>query len=171
MRAGQSGRVAILWNQTEIDGLEGAPLSSLVIGAAWSWRGQKRFLAEIGEQVQEKAGGAVTCLARTLGHHMRLTEQSEDASGAVVLTNGAQEFTATLFPHSGESAPMLVFEGECPERDQDFWISEIVEMVRQSDDAVLADETVIAFPVRSKPALSMDDPDHLSAVAAGNWAD
>ena len=39
MRTGQSGRVAISWAQTELDGLEGAPLSFMAVGAVWSWRG------------------------------------------------------------------------------------------------------------------------------------
>ena len=41
MGTGFNGQVAISWSQTEIDGLEAAPLAHLVVGAAWSWRGRK----------------------------------------------------------------------------------------------------------------------------------
>ncbi|WP_170374202.1 hypothetical protein [Ruegeria atlantica] len=105
----------------------------------------------------------------TLSHCVHVQNLSEEASGLLVLTNGAQTFTAALFPVAGESAPMLVFEGDCPERDQDFWISEFAESAGQGNEATGMDETVIAFPSRSTPVL--DDQDQQRAVSVGRRAD
>ena len=40
MKTGFRGTFVISWTQTEIDGLEAAPVSALDVGAAWSWRGE-----------------------------------------------------------------------------------------------------------------------------------
>ncbi|MEX0312238.1 MAG: hemolysin-type calcium-binding protein, partial [Tateyamaria sp.] len=39
MKTGFRGTFVISWSQTEVDGLEAAPLPALAVGAAWSWRG------------------------------------------------------------------------------------------------------------------------------------
>ncbi|MDE1132458.1 MAG: hemolysin-type calcium-binding protein, partial [Ascidiaceihabitans sp.] len=39
MKTGLKGTFVVSWSQTEIDGLEAAPVQSLNVGAAWSWRG------------------------------------------------------------------------------------------------------------------------------------
>ena len=40
MKTGFRGTFVISWSQTDIDGLEAAPLDALQVGAAWSWRGE-----------------------------------------------------------------------------------------------------------------------------------
>lgn len=170
MRTGQSGHIAIFWSQTEIDGLEAAPLSFLKVGAAWSWRGQARFLGNAAIEVQERAGGTAVG-ATTFGQLGNLQNLPDEASGLVVLTNGAQQFTASLYSAAGESAPVLVFEGECPSRDQEFWISEIKETVHQSGAEARMDETVVAFPSRSTLQMNEVASDHRSVSVAGHRAD
>ena len=39
MKTGFRGTFVISWTQTEIDGLEAAPVAALEVGAAWSWHG------------------------------------------------------------------------------------------------------------------------------------
>ena len=39
MKTGFRGTFVISWTQTEVDGLEAAPVRALTVGAAWSWRG------------------------------------------------------------------------------------------------------------------------------------
>src|SRR6056297_1630916 len=39
MKTGFRGAFVISWSQTEVDGLESAPVQSLNVGTAWSWRG------------------------------------------------------------------------------------------------------------------------------------
>lgn len=169
MRAGKSGRVAIQWRQTEIDGLEAAPLSFLSVGAAWSWRGQVQFLTEATEQMIGCSRGANGSVATKLGHYTQLQILPEAASGLLLLTNGAQTFSAILFQVAGETAPVLVFDGDCPARDQEFWISEFTEIEIQNDDAPEVDGTVVAFPHRQFSDL--DNHGERRAVSASLGAD
>lgn len=169
MRAGKNGRTAVFWSQTEIDGLEAAPLSFLSVGAAWSWRGQAQYLVETAAHAPEWTGTVRGGAAAALEHCAQVEDLSEEASGLLVLTNGAQTFTAALFPVAGESVPMLVFEGDCPERDQEFWVSEIAEGGLQSRTSSATASTVVAFPVR--PTQGLDGSDLQVAAAAGRRAE
>lgn len=170
MRAGEHGRIAILWAQTEIDGLEAAPQSFLNVGAAWSWRGQAWFLDETAEQSQVQTGGAQTSTT-TLNYSNRASAFPDNASGQIVLTNGAQQFAAALFVVEGDSSLILVFEKDCPARDQDYWISEVTEFESQSGEVANADDTVVAFPSVSR-VTQRPDVQHLrSVVSAGRVAD
>ncbi|CUJ84156.1 hypothetical protein RUE5091_00188 [Ruegeria denitrificans] len=143
-------------------------MSFLNVGAAWSWRGQARYLAESSAQVLEWTGAAGASAA-TLTHCAQVLNLQDAASDLLVLTNGAQTFTAALFPIAGELFPMLVFEGDCPARDQDFWISEITNTVHQGNAEAGTDDTVIAFP--SRPNQDVDDRDQWRVVAAGHAVD
>ncbi len=171
MRTGKNGRIAICWDQTEIDGLEAAPLSFLSVGAAWSWRGQARFLAVSGELGQQRTSDVHGCTMWTLGHSATFPDIGDTASGLLVLTNGAQHFTATLFSVAGESTPTLVFENECPARDQEFWISEFTEVEHQGGVASEADDTIIAFPARALADDGFVALDHRSVANAGHIVD
>ncbi|MCA0929184.1 hypothetical protein [Ruegeria profundi] len=168
MRTGASGRVAIFWTQTEIDGLEAAPLSFLSVGAAWSWRGQARYLAEPAAQPLELGRVAGTQAAPTV-RNVQIQNLPDAARGLIVLTNGAQTFTGHVFLVSGESAPILIFEGACPGRDQEFWISEFIEIENQSDEAAEQDRTIVAFPFRPTP--DVGDLDPRKAVLVGRRVD
>ncbi len=144
-------------------------MSYLTIGAAWSWRGQARYLVETAARAVEWAGTVGASAAATLEHCAQVQSLPEEASGLLVLTNGAQTFTATLFPIAGESVPLLVFEGDYPARDQEFWISDITANECRADDATRMDNTVVAFPTRSKQSLV--EPDHRYAITVGRRAD
>ncbi len=147
MTAGYNGRIAVFWSQTEIDGLEAAPLSDLVVGATLALNGRVVHLpqseAELAEQTEfaqamtilagrEQANAAFEPVAR-------LTEVS--------LTNGAQRFQAALMMVVGESDPVLVFENGCPARGVEFWVSAI-EDPAQALGAEAGRSNVVAFPPR-----------------------
>jgi len=171
MRAGESGRIAIFWDQTEIDGLEAAPLSYLSVGAAWSWRGQARFLVDSLSQERQQTGGSQEQAAKPVGFAVSSLDQTDGAAGILVVTNGAQQFRAILISVMGESGPALVFEGEYPVRDQEFWISERIEIERQGGATAPADDTVIAFPPRTRAEDGLEPVDRRSVATAGRRAD
>ncbi|WP_170763723.1 hypothetical protein [Ruegeria lacuscaerulensis] len=96
---------------------------------------------------------------------------SDAASGLLVLTNGAQQFTATLISGAGESGPLLVFENECPARDQEFWISAFTETELQSGEAAQTDDTVIVFPPKPRMDNRLASPERRSVAYAGRRGD
>ena len=40
MKTGFNGTFVISWSQIEIDGLQGMPVTDLIVGTAWSWTGE-----------------------------------------------------------------------------------------------------------------------------------
>ena len=147
MRTGQNGRKAILWTQTEIDGLEAAPLESLTVGAAWSWRGVARRLDVAAEMMLGKAESVGSRVVAESVYSS--SEIPGDVFGTVVLTNGARQYRGELIVPEGEDAPTLVFEQDFPERDQDYWVSDIREIGLPLDAIDHNNNTVIAFPARN----------------------
>jgi hypothetical protein len=151
MRAGYNGRVAISWNQTELDGLEAAPLAFLAVGSAWSWRGQALVLGEVAEQNLEQLGHMGATAVRTRDAFSAPQEISGEYCGSVTLTNGAQRFSADLVITDDEQWPTLVFNTGCPPRDQDFWISEVTHAGAELQSVPQPTAKVVAFPGKSAP--------------------
>ena len=137
MRTGFEGTFVISWSQTEVDGLEAAPLASLAAGASWSWRGDAVRVdgpghvlrlgpAEGEEQLRKRAArmvrrlvGAAITQTRDLDKVDVSTPMEE--SGFVV-TDGAQSFAVTVIEVGIGAPPLLMFLDKMPPRDTDLWI-------------------------------------------------
>lgn len=148
MRTGVNGRIAITWTQTELDGLEAAPLAQLVVGASWSWRGRAVTLdgAEAVGLDQTVFAGAISLLSDRI--HAAAVEQPRVAGQWVEISNGAQRFAADLVWIDGEEMPVLIFDSGCPERDQDFWICAVSELSELAGRDQAASDTIVAFPAQ-----------------------
>lgn len=146
MRAGVNGQVAISWDQTEIDGLEDAPLACLAVGAAWSWRGQAIVLSAEAESSVEQIGYARGAATRLQNRFPIVREISGYVTGALTLTNGSQRFSANLVADTNDAAPTIVFDGACPPRDEEFWIVDVTEVVMVHKAGVEGGGNVVAFP-------------------------
>ncbi|MFZ5962211.1 Hint domain-containing protein [Thalassococcus sp. BH17M4-6] len=137
MRTGFRGTFVISWSQTEVDGLETAPVSSLTIGAAWSWRGdavrvdgpntllrldqaegEANLRKRAARMVRRLVGAAVadTTALDTVEVEHPLTDSS------FVVTDGTRSYTITLIEIGNGSRPLLMFLDEIPPRDTDLWI-------------------------------------------------
>ncbi len=137
MRTGYRGTFVISWSQTEIDGLEAAPPSSLTVGAAWSWQGeairvdgpatvlrldQAEGEAELrrraARMVRRLVGAAVTQKARI--DDVEVEHPLTD--NGFVVTDGARSYTVTLIEVGRGARPLLMFLDEMPPRHSDLWI-------------------------------------------------
>ncbi|WP_180884400.1 hypothetical protein [Ruegeria sp. THAF57] len=92
-------------------------------------------------------------------------------AGVVVLTNGAQEFTGLLYAVPDDPAPVLVFDNGCPDRDQDYWVSELVQLRQYSGEAVQGDDRVVAFSARLQANADHRELAPLPAVNVGTALD
>ncbi|WP_171168973.1 hypothetical protein [Ruegeria sp. HKCCA0370] len=146
MRAGTNGQIAISWCQTEIDGLEDAPLSCLAIGSAWSWRGQAIVMSEAAEQSIGKIGNVGGVASQVNSHFPIVRDIPGNVVGTLTLTNGAQKFSAKLVADGNDTSRALVFEGACPPRDEEFWIVEVTELAMIPNPAAKSSATVVSFP-------------------------
>ncbi|MGD9294602.1 MAG: Hint domain-containing protein, partial [Roseobacter sp.] len=140
MKTGFSGTFVIAWSQTEIDGLESAPVKNLDVGAAWCWRGDcVRVDGPSGILRLDRAQGSETlrrCAARmvqrlvgaALDGKTGLQEVAENldttdlADSSFIITDGAQTYTVTLIDVGRGSQPLLMFLDELPPRGTELWV-------------------------------------------------
>ena len=137
MKTGFLGTFVISWSQTDVDGLEAAPLESLITGAAWSWHGEavrvdgpsnllQLDMADGDANIRKRAARSVRRLVGAVVQHksdlksVKMDEPLMDAS--FVVTNGAQTFTVTVIEVGPGSQPLLMFLNEMPPRHMDLWV-------------------------------------------------
>ncbi|MGR3272579.1 Hint domain-containing protein [Thalassococcus profundi] len=137
MGTGFRGTFVISWSQTDIDGLKAAPVSSLAVGAAWSWKGDAvRVDGPTSLLRLDQADGeadirrrAARMVRRLVGAAVADTRRPGDievshplADSSFVVTDGAQSYTVTLIEVAPDTAPLLMFVDELPPRSCDLWI-------------------------------------------------
>jgi hypothetical protein len=139
MKAGFRGTFVISWSQTEIDGFEAAPVGTLAIGCAWSWRGDtvrvdgpsdvlRLDRATESQSLRRRAAVMVHRLVGAAlapeGAALPRPEAAEMPIGdnSFVVTDGAQSYTVTLIEVGGGSRPLLMFLDEIPPRDTELWV-------------------------------------------------
>jgi len=137
MKTGFRGTFVISWTQTNLDGLEAAPIESLNVGAAWSWSGEVirvdgptgvlRLDQADGEaSIRKRAARTVRRLVgaavqnRTDLEHVQVDDPLMDSN--FVVTDGKDCFTVTLIEVGPGSEPLLMFLDEMPPRDIELWV-------------------------------------------------
>lgn len=141
MKTGFRGTFVISWSQTEIDGLDAAPLHNLNVGAAWAWRGDAIRVDGPSDVLRlDQADGAENLRKRAarMVHRLvgaALEEDLPTAPKAIfdkdstplmdnsfVVTDGAQSFTVTIIELGKGNRPLLMFLDELPPRNCDLWV-------------------------------------------------
>lgn len=137
MSTGFRGTFVISWSQTEIDGLEAAPVPSLSVGAAWAWRGDvvrvdgpqdvlRLDRAEGSEALRMRAARMVHRLVGAALEDAPLTvEPDEDpllTDNSFVVTDGGKSYTVTLIDVGPHKTPLLMFVDDIPPRATDLWV-------------------------------------------------
>ncbi|MEM1074831.1 MAG: Hint domain-containing protein [Pseudomonadota bacterium] len=139
MKTGFQGTFVISWTQTELDGLEAAPVKSLVIGSAWSWRGDvvqvdgsagilrldrtqeaDALRKRVARMVRRLVGAALNPDA--MHPLQRDREDAGLADSCFVVTDGAQSYTVTLIDVGNGAQPLLMFLDEVPPRGTELWV-------------------------------------------------
>lgn len=140
MGTGFLGMFVISWSQTEIDGLDAAPVQSLSVGAAWAWRGDAVRVdgppdvlrldeADGTEELRKRAARMVHRLVGAALEHDpsgRSSKKGDDHAplmdNSFVVTDGGKSYCVTLIEVGGGSQPLLMFLNEMPPRNCDLWI-------------------------------------------------
>ncbi len=137
MKTGFRGTFVISWSQTEVDGLESAPVHALTVGAAWSWRGDVIRVDGPSELLRlEQADGEVNSRKRAARMVRRLVGAAitntknlakvdiDDPlmDSGFVVTDGAQSYTVTLIEVGSGAPPLLMFLDEIPPRNTEMWV-------------------------------------------------
>lgn len=142
MKTGFKGTYVISWSQTEIDGLDAAPVQALSVGGAWSWRGDairvdgpnnvlRLDRTDESENLRKRAATMVHRLVgaaldrEQLKPHPEPLDQMDQSlmmDNSFVVTDGGASYTVTLIEVGGGSQPLLMFLDEIPPRNADLWI-------------------------------------------------
>ncbi|MDF1709090.1 MAG: RnfH family protein, partial [Paracoccaceae bacterium] len=137
MTTGFGGTFVISWSQTEVDGLEAAPVHSLVVGASWSWRGDvvrvdgsdSVLRLEQADGEAELRKRAARMVRRLVGAAITQTRDLDAVEvstplqeNGFVVTDGAQSFTVTVIEVGTGALPLLMFMDKIPPRNTDLWV-------------------------------------------------
>ncbi|MFC3616198.1 Hint domain-containing protein [Lutimaribacter marinistellae] len=137
MKTGFRGTFVISWSQTDIDGLQAAPIDALAVGAVWSWQGEpvqvdgpngllRLDRADGADALRRRAARKVRRLVGAAVQHrtdidaIEVDDPLMDQS--FVVTNGAKSFTVTVIESGTQAPPLLMFLDEMPPRDTDLWV-------------------------------------------------
>lgn len=154
MRTGRDGIFGIPWRQTEVDGLEAAPLSELSVGSAWSWRGQVVRMTAVAMSDYEQAEIGGTAVVPGVHALAPVWERPQGASAMLVFSNGAQSFQADLVRSDADDTLVLIFEDGFPTRDQEFWVSQVTNLEALTKTGEDQGGTVVSFPKTRAPAVA-----------------
>ncbi len=171
MGTGFGGTFVISWSQTEIDGLEAAPIDSLTVGAAWAWRGDavrvdgpKDLLRlEPADDDSNERKRAARMVRRLVGaalsgerdlHRIETPETVGDFG--LVVTDGTRTYTITVIEVGPSAPPLLMFLGTIPPRGRDLWVvHHTLELLSRPAGQGAAGGGVICFT----PGTMIDTPD------------
>ncbi len=134
MAAGRRGVFAISWEQTEIDGMAGAPPEELSVGASWRWGGEALrvdgpagLLPLVGSgagralECQVAAGAAAGGAGAPAGAPAPVPEPAEPpAAACFTVTDGRRAWAVGVAP--GRHGPVLVLDGELPPPATELWV-------------------------------------------------
>ena len=137
MKTGLHGAFVISWSQTQVDGLSAAPVQSLTVGAAWSWRGEAVRVdgpnSVLRLEQADRGASSRKCAARLVRRLVRAAQTNRRdlmdinvdeplMEHGFVVTNGVQSFTVTTIEVGHDAPPLLMFVDEMPPKDTEMWV-------------------------------------------------
>ncbi|MEZ5755777.1 MAG: Hint domain-containing protein [Paracoccaceae bacterium] len=140
MITGSRGTFVISWTQTEVDGVKGASLDLLSVGATWRWTGEvvrvdgsaDLLLLEGAEGKAEMRKRAARMVRRLIGSAIGKAGADQDAATqeegddlpdqGFIVTDGVQSFALTLIPVPDSGARLVMMLGDVPPVNRDLWV-------------------------------------------------
>lgn len=140
MIAGSKGTFVISWAQTEVDGVAGASIDLLTVGAAWRWTGaavrvdgaSDLLLLEAAEGAAEIRKRAARMVRRLIGTAVgRAEDEAEPALAEVpedvpdqgfIVTDGVASYALTIIPVPDSGSRLLMMLGDVPPANRDLWV-------------------------------------------------
>ncbi len=161
MKTGFKGTFVISWAQTEVDGLQAAPLNVLNVGASWRWTGeavrvdapQSVLVLEGAEGVIDVRKRAARMVRRLIGAAIapahasmpRSDDDQLDCDQSFVVTDGRRSYLATLIPVPETSVQLVMFLGDVPPVDSDLWVVRASVEAQPKVGGVVSPGGVICF--------------------------
>ena len=176
MMTGPEGTFVISWSQTEIDGLSGAPASSLDAGSMWIWRGEPvridgatggvrgAYPNETREMHRRRAAvSARRIVARALaqeGARTPFNDEVMEFDRSFTLSDGRRNWVATLIDMPEVARPLLMFAGSMPPRNVPLCVTKGIAEATVSTRISESAEGVVCFT----PGTLLETPEGLRPV-------
>jgi hypothetical protein len=158
MGTGFRGTFAIAWSDSEVDGVEDAPVDALAIGASWCWYG--RAVRIDGPQdvlILDEPEGAADLRARAarsigrmtgIGHLAQNRDDGRlDPDGPLrdgfSVTDGRRQYAVAMLRDPRTGRMLLAFPGSLPAPGTEHWITAITGRPRRA--AASGPQGVICF--------------------------
>lgn len=140
MIAGSRGTFVISWAQTEVDGVAGASIDLLTVGAAWRWTGSAvrvdgtadLLLLEAAEGATEIRKRAARMVRRLIGTAVGKAEAGEEdpptddteelPDQGFIVTDGVASYALTIIPVPDSGARLVMMLGDMPPAHRDLWV-------------------------------------------------
>ncbi len=148
MGTGSGGTFAIAWSETEIDGLQGAPVEDLAIGASWCWNGQAvRVDGPQDVLVLDEAHGATELRDRAGRRTPRMAGMAAagqpnrddgalDPDGPLrdgfTVTDGRRQYPVAILRDPDRGHLLLAFPGAIPPPATELWVTGMTEPSREA---------------------------------------
>ncbi len=178
MVAGNSGTFVLSWAQTEIDGLCGAPVGALELGAQWRWWGEAMPLSLGGaEGAGDLHAEAARAARRLLGATLPPVRAQEGCGfGEALLgesftvTDGIGAYTLMLVGVPEAARPLLISTGPLPPANTDLWVARGIEPKPETNVMTDSPTGVICFT----PGTLLRTPEGdrpVEDLREGDWID
>lgn len=139
MKTGSRGTFVISWAQTEVDGVKGASIDLLSVGASWRWTGEavrvdatgNLLLLEEAEGKAEMRKRAARMVRRLIGSAIGQAAPDtapEDAyvddtpDQGFIVTDGVQSFALTIIAVPDSGTRLVMMFGDIPPMGRDLWV-------------------------------------------------
>lgn len=140
MVTGFRSTFVISWSQTEVDGVKGASMDLLAVGATWRWQGEavridgnsELLRLEGAEGQAEMRQRAARMVKRLVGSAIGKTpvesvraqpDDSDDVPDqGFIVTDGIQSFALTIIPVPDTGTRILMAFGDVPPSGRDLWV-------------------------------------------------
>ena len=144
METGSRGTFAIAWSETEIDGLAGAPVDTLAIGASWCWNGhavrvdgpQDVLILGAAQGAADLRGRAARS-ARKLGGAALVPNRDDgrlDPAGPLrdgfSVTDGRRQYPVAILRDPQTGRLLLAFPGNLPPPRTELWVTTLTQAPR-----------------------------------------
>lgn len=160
MGTGYQGTFVISWSQTALDGFPAASISSLRVGATWSWTGETLCVdgpqsvlrlagANGDEDLRRRAANMVRKLVGTALGATPTASGSADSGSTLqentfIVSDGVDSFVVTLIDTGATTPPLLMFLDKMPPRYTELWVVDLSQQATLQDPE-RQDQGVICF--------------------------
>jgi len=140
MVTGFRGTFVISWSQTEVDGVKGASVDLLSVGATWRWHGEAVRIdgaadllrlegAEGQAEMRQRAARMVrrlvgTALGKSPVEQIDAYRPDDDEAPdqGFIVTDGVQSFALSIIPVPDSGTRIVMAFGDLPPPDRDLWV-------------------------------------------------